>query len=149
MIARSSINLNEQQFIEPGQLKMPRKPDNLEEDADVKLAIRQMLEDGMDRSEVVKTIAKDYNVHPTTARRKVRDVEPHVCISEDAANVLSQRRNAQKSRIVQDIIRLDFAIEKCLESKKFGEMAKLQSANTTLYKLHSTYHPEIIWDLES
>jgi len=126
---------------------MSRTPDNPERDSDIKSEIRQLLEDGMDRSEVVKKIAKDYNVHDTTARRYVREIEPHICVSEDSANVLSQRRNAQKSRIVQDIIRLDFAIEKCLEKGKFGEMAKLQSAKTTLYKLHSAYHPEIIWDM--
>jgi hypothetical protein len=126
---------------------MARTPDDSSRDEDIKSSIRQMLEDGMDRSEVVKQIASDYNVHETTARRHVRNIEPHVCVSEDSANVLSQRRNAQKSRIVQDIIRLDFAIEKCLESRKFGEMAKLQSAKSTLYKMHSAYHPEIIWDM--
>ena len=125
---------------------MSRTPEDLQRDEDMKSSIRQLLEDGMDRSEVVKQIAKDFAVHETTARRHVRQIEPHICVSEDSANVLSQRRNAQKSRIVQDLIRLDFAIEKCLESKKYGEMAKLQSAKTTLYKLHSAYHPEIIWD---
>ena len=127
---------------------MPRTPDNLERDDDIKSSIRQMLEDGLDRAEIVKTIASDFAVHETTARRFVRQVEPHVVVSEDSANVLSQRRNAQRSRIVKDIIRLDSAIETAFEKRKWTEMAKLQSAKTTLYKLHSAYHPEILWDFE-
>ena len=98
---------------------MPRTPDNLERDDDIKSSIRQMLEDGLDRAEIVKTIASDFAVHETTARRFVRQVEPHVVVSEDSANVLSQRRNAQRSRIVKDIIRLDSAIEKVNEYRAY------------------------------
>ena len=125
---------------------MARQPDNPEKDEALIAEIRQLLSDGMERSEVVKKIAEDYDVSLSTARRRVREIEDFVHVSDEFAEDLKKKRESQKSRIVQDIIRLDFAIELALEKRKFSEMARLQSAKTTLYKLHSKYHPEILWN---
>ena len=128
---------------------MAKTPDNPERDEALIAEIRQLLTDGMERSEVVKKIAEDYDVSISTARRRVSEIEDFVHVSDEFAEDLKKKRESQKSRIVQDIIRLDYAIEMALEKRKFSEMAKLQSAKTTLYKLHSKYHPEILWNWET
>ena len=90
---------------------MAKKPDNPEMEEALIAEIRQLLSDGMERSEVVKKIAEDYDVSISTARRRVSEIEDFVHVSDEFAEDLRKKRESQKSRIVQDIIRLDYAIE--------------------------------------
>ena len=126
---------------------MSRTPDNPSQDVDIDLAIRELLTDGVNRSEVVKKIVRDFNVSESTARRKVAALEKIVEESEFVSNKRDELVDASKSRIVRDIMRLEWCIEACVDKGDFGEIGKLQSAKTALYKMHFKIHPDLIWSL--
>ena len=126
---------------------MSRTPDNPSQDVDIDVSVRQLLSDGVKRADVVKKIVSDFNISESTARRKVRELEKVVEESEFVTNKRDELVDASKSRIVRDIMRLEWCIESCIDEGNFGEIGKLQSAKTALYKLHFHMHPELVWSL--
>ena len=124
---------------------MARTPDNLSADAERKAAARDLLADGVDRAEVVKRIAADHKVSERTARRIVKEVEPHAKIRPEVIEEWEARTSQQRSRIVADIKRLDYIIEACIESANYKAIGSLQAQKTALYKMHASAHPNILW----
>jgi hypothetical protein len=121
------------------------KPFNLDRDCDIKAAIRELLSDGVNRSEVIKRIAEDFDLSERTARRKVTEIEPHVEVSEAVTEAWETKKRAAKSRILWDIQRLDDVIELAMAKGEFKAIASLQAQKTALYKIHATAHPEALW----
>ena len=114
-------------------------------DADRKSAARDLLADGIDRAEVVKRIAADHQLSERTARRIVAEVEPHVQVKQDVIEQWEERSSRQQSRILADLRRLDFIIEKCIASANYKAIGSLQAQKTALYKIHASAHPNLLW----
>lgn len=124
-------------------------PERLRQDADVKSAIRQMIQDGKDQAEIIPLICADYKLSESTARRRYREIKPHVSVSEATQELWEEAKSQQSSRIVNDIKRLDMIINTCIQNGNYKVIASLQSQKTALYKVHATAHPEILWDFGS